>query len=255
MQALSVETIGPALWVRLNRPAVRNAFNPEMIAELASVPQMLTPDVRAVVLCGEGPVFSAGADLNWMQESLNYSREQNLEDARKLAHMLLALDRLPVPLVGMIHGAAMGGGVGLVSVCDYAIAHSETLFSFSEVKLGIVPACIAPFVLRKIGPGYARSLFTTAERFNATRAYEIGLIHQVASTSEALRELTEKKIQEIASCGPGAIRHAKQLIFNLLAQPDEQQLEMMAQLLADVRVSPEGQEGLSAFLAKRKPNF
>jgi methylglutaconyl-CoA hydratase len=190
-----------------------------------------------------------------MRESLGYTREQNLHDARNLARMLLALDRMPVPLVGMIHGAAMGGGVGLVSVCDYAIAHADTQFSFSEVKLGIIPACIAPFVLRKIGPGHARALFLTGERFTAARAYEIGLVHQIAPTPGELRELTEKKLQEIASCGPNAVRLAKELVFDLLAPDDTSQLGMVAERLADVRVSPEGQEGLRAFLEKRKPNW
>lgn len=252
---LSVETQGKFLWAKLNRPDVRNAFNPQMIAELAALPQQLTPEIRAVVLHGEGTVFSAGGDLNWMRQSLDLDQAQNFEDAMNLARMLVALDRMPVPLVGMIHGAAMGGGVGLVSVCDYVVAHVETQFSFSEARLGIIPACIAPFVLRKIGPGHARALFITAERFSAQKAYDIGLVHQIAQTPEELRSFTETRLQDIAACGPQAARMAKQTIFDLLAQPDDQQLILMAERLASIRVSEEGQEGLRAFLEKRPPKW
>ncbi|HSE39637.1 MAG TPA: enoyl-CoA hydratase-related protein [Acidobacteriota bacterium] len=255
MQTITAEIKDSVLWCRLNRPELRNAFNPQMIAELTAIPEMISNEVRAVVLSGEGNVFSAGGDLNWMRQSLNLSREENLDDALKLANMLLALDRLPVPLVGMIHGAAMGGGIGLVSVCDYVIASVDTIFSFSEVKLGIIPACIAPFVLRKIGPGHARALFTTAERFNANKAYDIGLIHQVASNRDELQQLTEKKVQEIKECGPNALRIAKKIIFDLLEPDDNKQLQFVAEILAGVRVSEEGQEGLMAFLEKRKPEW
>jgi methylglutaconyl-CoA hydratase len=254
-QTISVEIKDSVLWCRLNRPELRNAFNPEMIAELATLSELISEEVRAVVLSGEGNVFSAGGDLNWMRQSLNLSREENIDDAMKLANMLLALDRLHVPLVGMIHGAAMGGGIGLVSVCDYAIASTDTIFSFSEVKLGIIPACIAPFVLRKIGPGHARALFTTAERFHADKAYDIGLIHQIASNRDELLQLIEKKVQEIKECGPNALRIAKKIIFDLLNPDDSQQLKFVAEVLAGVRTSEEGQEGLMSFLEKRKPNW
>jgi methylglutaconyl-CoA hydratase len=170
--------------------------------------------------------------------------------------MYLALDRLPVPVIGMIHGVAMGGGAGLVCICDYVIAVQGTLFSFSEVRLGIVPANVAPFVIRKIGPGHARSLFTTAERFDTQKAFQIGMVHQIAEHLESAEELTHKKLQEIAQCGPNAIKAAKNLIFELLcARDDEAQLNMAAELLASVRVSEEGQEGLRAFLEKRKPKW
>ena len=252
-ETIVVEQKNSALWVRLNRPEVRNAFNPTMIAELISIPNLVSSNVRAVVLSGEGNVFCAGADLNWMRQSLGLKREQNLEDAQRLADMLLALDRLRVPLVGMIHGAALGGGVGLVSVCDYAISTGDTVFSFSEVRLGIVPACIAPFVIRKIGPGHARALFTTAERFDTKKAYDVGFIHQVASGRDELLQLTTKKVEEIKECGPNALRIAKNIIFDLLAPDDRKQLQMAAEVLAEVRVSEEGQEGVHAFLEKRRP--
>ncbi len=252
-ETILVEQKDSLLWVRLNRPESRNAFNPTMITELTSIPKLISSDVCAVVLSGEGHVFCAGADLNWMQQSLDLKREQNLEDAQRLANMLLALDRLPVPLVGMIHGAALGGGVGLVSVCDYAIGTGDTVFSFSEVRLGIVPACIAPFVIRKIGPGHARALFTTAERFDTKKAYDIGLIHQVASSRNELLQLATKQVEEIKKCGPNALRIAKNIIFDLLAPDDRKQLQMAAEVLAEIRVSQEGQEGVRAFLEKRRP--
>lgn len=252
---IQLETRGQFLWCGLNRPEVRNAFNPEMIAELASLPAAIGPGIRGVVLYGEGAVFSAGGDMNWMRKSLDLSREENAEDAMKLAEMLKALSTLPVPLVGMIHGAAMGGGLGLVSVCDYAIAQIDTQFSFSEARLGIIPACIAPFVLRKIGPGHARALFTTAERFSAQKAYDIGLVHRLAQSPEQLPELTEKTLQDIAACGPNAVREARRLLQELQPAIDESLLRMVADRLASIRVSEEGQEGLLAFLEKRQPRW
>jgi methylglutaconyl-CoA hydratase len=252
-ETLNIQHRESTLWLELNRPEVRNAFNPKMIEELTTIPQLLNKDVRAVVLSGAGKSFCAGADLNWMKHSLDLNRAQNLEDAQRLADMLLALDRLPVPLIGMVHGAALGGGVGLVSVCDYVVAVSDTQFSFSEVRLGIVPACIAPFVIRKIGAGHARALFTTAERFNAKKAYDIGLIHAVVSNNDELMEFTSKKIEDIKECSPNALRTAKKLIFDLVTTDDRKQLQMVAEVLAEVRVSEEGQEGVRAFLEKRRP--
>jgi methylglutaconyl-CoA hydratase len=253
---LSIEKLDSVSWCKLNRPEVRNAFNSEMIAELTHFARNLDREVRAVVLLGEGPVFCAGGDLRWMQQSLEMDREQNRQDARRLAEMYFALDRLHVPLIGSIHGAAFGGGAGLVCVCDYAIAQTGTKFSFSEVRLGIVPACISPFVLRKIGPGYARSLFLTAERFEAQRAYEIGLVHRIAASPEEAQDLVKEKIQQVLECGPEAIGHTKNLLFELLfASGDEEQLNRAADLLASVRISEEGQDGLRAFLEKRKPRW
>lgn len=253
---LLVEAKDGVVYVRLNRPDVRNAFNPEMIEELTLVPENLPQGTRAVVLSGEGSVFSAGGDLNWMRTSLDLSQEQNLEDATRLAYMLFALDRIHVPLIGRIHGAAMGGGVGLVSVCDYAIASQDTMFSFSEAKLGIVPACIAPFVIRKIGMGHARALFTTAERFNARKAYDIGLVHHVTDTEAQLSDAVGGVLKNVLECGPNAVKIAKNLIFDLRTiNDDHDQLKEVAALLSEVRVSEEGQEGLRAFLEKRKAGW
>jgi methylglutaconyl-CoA hydratase len=251
-----VEEQDSVLHCKLNRPDVRNAFNAEMISELTHFAQSIPKDVRCIVLQGEGNVFCAGGDLRWMQQSLNMNRDQNREDAQRLARMYFLLDRLPVPLIGLIHGAAFGGGVGLVCVCDSAIAVEGTLFSFSEVRLGIVPACISPFVLRKIGPGHARNLFTSAERFDVRKACDIGLIHEKAATLEEAREILNKKLSQILECGPEAIRHTKNLLFEMLfASDDQTQLDRAADLLAMVRTSDESQEGLRAFLEKRKPRW
>ncbi len=253
---IAVETKNSVLWCTLNRPAVRNAFNPEMIAELTAFASEIPDDIRAVVLCGEGPAFCAGADLNWMKQSLQLNKSENLKDAQRLAAMLQTLDQIPVPVIGTIHGTAMGGGIGLVAVCDFAIATEGTYFSFSEVKLGILPACIAPCVIRKIGPGQARALFMTADRFSATRAQEIGLIHQLAVDQDEAIRIVEAKLLQILECGPQALRLAKKLILDLLWSANAQaQLQMAADLLATVRVSEEGQEGLRAFLEKRKPDW
>jgi len=253
---LLIEKKDSVLFCKLNRPEVRNAFNAEMIEELTKFAQSVEKDARCVVLQGEGPLFCAGGDLRWMQQSLKMNLEQNRDDAQRLAQMYLAIDRLPVPVIGVIHGAAFGGGGGLVCVCDYAIVVEGTQFSFSEVRLGIVPACISPFVLRKIGPGHARALFTSAERFDGRKAYEIGLIHQIVATREESLQALEKKISQILECGPAAIRHTKALLFEMLfASDDKQQLNRAADLLAAVRTSEEGQEGLRAFLEKRKPRW
>jgi methylglutaconyl-CoA hydratase len=255
-KTLAIEVRDSVVWCKLNRPGVRNAFNPEMIRELTDCTSEINSGTRAFVLQGEGPVFCAGGDLNWMKESLELSKAENLEDAKRLAGMLAGLDGIPVPVIGIIHGAAMGGGIGLVSICDYSVAVEGTQFSFSEMKLGIVPACIAPFVIRKIGPGHTRALFATADKFSAKRAFEIGLVHQVVADLEEAYRLVEQKLQQILECGPQALGLAKKLIGDLLWSVNaEAQLSLAAELLASVRVSEEGQEGIRAFLEKRKPGW
>jgi len=255
-QTIAIEVRDSFAWCKLNRPDVRNAFNQTMIEELTDFAKQITTEIRAVVLYGEGPVFCAGGDLNWMQRSLELNHQQNQEDATRLASMYSSLDQIPAPVIGLIHGAAMGGGVGLVCICDYAIAVRGAQFSFSEVRLGIVPACIAPFVLRKIGPGAARALFTTAEKFDTTHALRIGLVHELAENLDEAKTIAAKKLEQISQCGPNALRIAKQLIAQLVAiNNEEEKLRYVAELLATVRVSEEGQEGLRAFLEKRKPSW
>lgn len=249
------------LTIALNRPDVRNAFNETVIAELAQAfgKDALDPKVRAVVLRGRGPVFCAGGDLNWMRSAIDCSFEENLDDTRKLARMFDLANQCPKPVIGAIHGAAIGGGVGLVSICDIAIAVSNTQFSLSEVRLGIVPACIGPFVISKIGASHARGLFVSAERFQANKAKEIGLVHEVVPDEAALDGAIERVLANVLQCGPSAMAVAKKLVLDL-SWPEKRQsmpdcLEYVAKTLAEVRISSEGQEGVRAFLEKRKPGW
>jgi methylglutaconyl-CoA hydratase len=206
--------------------------------------------VRAIVLSGDGKVFCGGADVHWMRASLELSEEDNLEDARRLSRMLRAIDRCPKPVIGRIHGAALGGGAGLVAVCDVAIASDETVFGFTETKLGILPAVISPFALAKIGVSHARALFLTGERFDAARALAIGLVHEVV-TPERLDPAVERILREIASAGPTAVAAAKALIPQIAAASYDETLDLSARAIARQRTSPEGQDGLRAFLERR----
>jgi methylglutaconyl-CoA hydratase len=253
------------LSVTISRPDIRNAFNEVMIAELTAVceKEAVRPEVRLIVLRGEGAVFCAGGDLNWMKKSVELDLQANLEDTRKLTKMFRLLNECPKPIVGQIHGAAIGGGVGLVSICDIAIASQETQFSLSEVRLGIVPSCIGPFVIAKIGASHARSLFVSAERFLAPRAREIGLVHEVAASPKELQAAVERVVSNMLQCGPQAMATAKRLILDLswperresVARGGSDYCEYVSKTLAELRVSPEGQEGLKAFLEKRHPSW
>jgi methylglutaconyl-CoA hydratase len=245
----------------LNRPEVRNAFNEELIEDLKNAFQAAAAqeDIRVIVLRGNGPVFCAGGDLNWLKKGAQQTYQENLEGTRSLAQMFAILNECPKPVIGAIQGAAIGGGVGLVSICDIAIATNETQFSLSEVKLGIVPACIGPFVVAKIGASHARGLFISAERFQGQRAKEMGLIHEVVPDQGALEKAIEKMISSLLKCAPKAMAVAKQLVLDL-TWPErrarlEDPLDSVAKTLADVRLSKEGQEGVHAFLEKRKPEW
>jgi methylglutaconyl-CoA hydratase len=245
----------------LNRPQVRNAFNADMIDDLLHVftTEVVKKEIRLVVLQGAGSAFCAGGDLSWMKRSIDYSYEENLAETRKLVKMFAAMNECPKPLIGVVHGAAIGGGVGLVSVCDIVLAVADTQLSLSEVRLGIVPACIGPFVVSKIGASHARGLFMGAERFTAQKGKDIGLIHEVVATTTELKHLLEQTLERMLQCGPHAMAAAKKLVLDL-TWPErrsrcEDCYESVAQILADLRVSPEGQEGLRAFLEKRKPNW
>jgi len=208
MSTLTISTAGPVVTVSLNRPQARNAFDEHLVAELAAwASAPLPPQVRVAVLRGEGKVFSAGADLTWMSKMVAYSHEENVRDARAVSAMFLALDALPVPLVGRVHGAALGGGAGLASVCDIVVAADNAVFGFTEAKLGILPAVISPFALAKIGRSAARELFLTAARFSAERAREIGLVHAVVPESE-LDAAVEGYVRELTSSAPGAVAAA-----------------------------------------------
>jgi methylglutaconyl-CoA hydratase len=240
----------------LNRPQVRNALNAEMIEELtawaAGVHQQR--ELRAAVIAGAGPSFSAGADITWMASTIAYTHEQNLADAAALSRLFLALDTLPVPLIGRVQGAALGGGSGLAAVCDIVVAEEQAIFGFTEVKLGILPGVIAPFVLAKVGRSAARELFLTGMRFSAARAREIGLVHRVVPAA-ALDDAVAGYLTEILMAGPEAVAAAKGLIAEVWDLPSAQAHTSAAEAIAARRVSSEGQEGLRAFLDKRKPRW
>jgi methylglutaconyl-CoA hydratase len=247
---------GAVEYVTLNRPDVRNAFNSNLITELAAWAAAIAADrtVRAVVLAGAGRMFCAGADVAWMAETVTYTEEQNLHDAQAMSSMFNAIDTLPVPVIGRVHGAALGGGAGLACVCDVVIADENTIFGFTEVKLGIIPAVISPFALAKIGRAAARELFLTGARFSAIRAKEIGLVHAVVPAAE-MDDAVERFVQEFLSAAPGAIAAAKALIPEVWGRSRDEGQAITAKAIAERRVSPEGQEGLRAFLEKRSPRW
>ena len=243
MASLRIERDGPVLRVTLARPERRNAFDAGLITELAEA-FVDVGRARAVVLAGEGPSFSAGADVDWMRSSVDLSFEENVADANALRRMLEAIDSCPAPVVARVQGHALGGGCGLVACSDVAIADTGAVFAFSEVKLGIIPAVISPFALARIGPAAARRYFLTGERFNAETALQIGLVHEVAPDLDAA---VEHVVAELLSAGPKAARWAKRLVRE---RPDGPET---ARWIAERRTSDEGQEGLRAFLEKRKP--
>lgn len=246
MAALRSEQAGDVLRITLSRPELRNAFDAALIQELTEAFSGVGDDVRAVVLAGEGPSFSAGADVEWMRAAAGLSYEENVADARRLRKMLETIDSCPAPVIARVQGHALGGGCGLVACSDIAVAHPDTQFAFSEVKLGIIPAVISPFALAKIGASAARRYFLTGERFGAATALRIGLVHEVSGD---LDEVVERLLGELRSAGPEAVRHAKKLV---LERPDGLGTERR---IAQRRTSEEGQEGLRAFVEKRQPSW
>jgi methylglutaconyl-CoA hydratase len=242
MDALRIERDDDVLRVTLARPETRNAFDERLIEELAEA----FVDVgtsRAVVLSGEGTSFCAGADVEWMRRSAELTLDENIADANALRRMVEAIDRCPAPVVSAVHGHAFGGALGLVAASDIALAHDATVFAFAEVKLGIIPAVISPFVVRKIGESAARRYFVTGERFDAPTALRIGLVHEVTGDVEGA---VERVLGELRTAAPRAARHAKRLV---LEQPDGPET---ARRIAERRVSEEGQAGLRAFLAHER---
>jgi len=257
-QFLKTSREGPVERLTLNRPDVRNAFNAEMIAELAAWAAGLQrhPDgVRAVVIGGAGKTFCAGADAAWLAKIASHSELENVRDATATSQMFRALDELPMPVIGRVHGAAIGGGAGLAAVCDIVVAAEHAVFGFTEVKLGIIPAVISPFVLAKIGPSAARELFVTGARFPAARAYKMDLVHAVVPEVD-LDDTIDRYVAEILAGGPEAIAAAKALIRDVSrAHGADDASAVTAKALASRRASAEGQEGLRAFLEKRKPRW
>jgi methylglutaconyl-CoA hydratase len=243
--ALRIERDGDVLRLTLARPETRNAFDAALIAELAEA----FVDVgksRVVLLAGDGPSFCAGADVEWMRASVDLDYEANVADANALRGMLDAIDRCPAPVLARVQGHALGGGAGLVACSDVAIAETGAVFAFSEVKLGIIPAVISPYALAKIGPSAARRYFVTGERFDAATALRIGLVHEVADDLDAA---VDRLLAELRSAGPKAARHAKRLVLDRPDGPDT------ARRIAERRTSDEGQEGLKAFLERRRPSW
>ena len=242
--------------VTMRRAAVHNALNTQLAQDLQAAFTDLLADTRlhAVVLTGDGPSFSAGADLSMMKEAATFSQEQNLSDALRLADLFDTINSFPCPVVGRVNGTAMGGGVGFIAVCDIVIAAENARLAFSEVKLGIAPAVISPYVVRKIGEGHARVLFATGERFSAARAREIGLVHTVVQLEE-LDAAVEKTLKELLRSGPQALRACKQLALHVGQMDHDSARKYTAEVIATLRVSDEGQEGLRSFLEKRDPNW
>jgi len=257
-ETLSCTRQGDVLTVALNRPDVRNAFNDKLIAEGIELFESLARDtegVRAIILRGEGKVFCAGADLNWMSKMVSYTREENVADSSKLARLFAVMNEVPVPLIGRIHGAAIGGGVGLVAVCDIAVATADTKFGLSEVKLGILPAVISPYVIAKIGHSHARALFFTGERFEAERAARIGLIHSVVPDEAGVDAEVNRVVGELMTSGPEAVKACKGLVFAVTGKDPEAAVPYTIDAIAERRVSPEGQDGMQAFLRKEKASW
>ena len=251
---IAVERLGNVATLTMDRAEARNAFNAEVIARLHAAFREIAADagVRVVVLTGAGAAFSAGADIRWMQESIALTHAENERDARALAAMLAAVDRCPKPVVARVNGAAFGGGAGLIACCDLAVCAETAQFAFSEVRLGLTPATIAPFVLRKIGASHARALFLTGERFDAVRAREIGLVHHVVPAA-ALDTAVRAQVEMLLHGGPAALAAAKELVQELPGMAAGEQRAYTAAAIAARRTSAEGQAGLRAFLARRPP--
>ena len=258
-QHLTIERDGAVEHLTLNRPNVRNAFNEHVIAELTAWAAQAREsaarhDIRAIVIAGAGKVFCAGADVTWMAKTVHYTEDENLRDAMAMSRMFAAIDELPVAVIGRIQGAALGGGAGLAAVCDIVVAEDAAVFGFTETKLGILPAVISPFALAKIGQAAARELFLTGSRFSAVRAKEIGLVHHVVAAAE-LDAAVNRHVEDVLSAGPEAVAAAKALIPTVWGRPIAEAMPITAAAIAARRVSPEGQEGLRAFLGKRKPEW
>ncbi|HEX5078014.1 MAG TPA: enoyl-CoA hydratase/isomerase family protein [Geminicoccaceae bacterium] len=257
LSCLREQRDGGVVWLTLNRPEIHNAFDDRQIAELTDALEHLARDdgVRAVVLTGAGSSFSAGADLNWMRRTATYDEAENLRDAKALAGLMKTLNELPRPTVARVNGAALGGGTGLVACCDVAIASQQAVFGTTEVRLGIIPAVIGPYVIAAVGVRQARRLMLTGERISAAHAARIGLVHEVVPP-ERLDAAVEEVVSHLLKGGPHAIAAAKRLARDLAGRPIDQALiDDTARRIATLRVAPEAREGLGAFLEKRRPGW
>ena len=257
MAALHISQQGSVLTIALNRPEVRNAFNDEVIQELTHAFHALgqRTDVRAVVLAAVGPAFCAGADLNWMRRMADYTRAENVADAGALAAMLHAIYTCPQPIIARIQGDVYAGGVGLVAVCDMAVSIDSATYCLSEVKLGLIPATIGPYVMRAMGARAAHRYFLTAEKFDAAEAHRLGFVHAVVPAA-LLDAKVDELVQSVVSAGPAAVRACKGLLHEVAEQEINAALiARTVDAIADIRTSPEGREGVQSFLQKRKPHW
>jgi methylglutaconyl-CoA hydratase len=257
MNHLLIDVAGHVATVTLNRPEVRNAFNDEVILEVTQAFTELGArgDVRCIVLAANGPAFCAGADLNWMRSMADYTRAQNLEDAGRLASMMRVVYECPKPTIAKVQGDVYAGGTGLVAACDMAVSVDTAGYCLSEVKLGLIPATISPYVVRAMGARAAHRYFLTAERFDAAEALRIGFIHELVK-AEALDAKVAELAQALVNAGPEAVRLCKKLVQDVAGQPITPGLvKMTVEGIADIRVSAEGREGVQSFLQKRKPNW
>lgn len=255
-QAIVIERQGPIGLVTLNRPERHNAFDDALIAELTEALRAMEADdsVRVVVLSGTGKSFSAGADLGWMKRMAGYSKDENVRDAMGLGALMRTLANLAKPTIARVHGAAYGGGVGLVACCDYAVALQTATFSFSEARIGLIPAVISPYVVAAIGARAAKRYFLTGERFEAAEAWRLGLVSEIAVGDEDLDEKVGATCSKLLEAGPVAQREVKELLRAVAGKPIHGELiQDTAERIARVRASPEGREGLTAFLEKREP--
>jgi methylglutaconyl-CoA hydratase len=251
-----IEVIDKAHGVKevwLNRPELHNAFNAQLIEEMIGLFESFKQE-RLIILSGRGQSFCAGADLNWMKAMKNYSAEENFQDSKRLARMFSAINECDVPVIGRINGHALGGGVGLVSVCDYVIAHAEALMGFTEVRLGLIPAVISPYCISKIGESQARAWMLSGDRFSAQTAQSMGLVHEVVSSQEELEIRTQETVRKFLAAGPQAAREAKKLIRGVMKNLKAAE-DFTCQMITERRVSDEGQEGMRALLEKDKPNW
>jgi methylglutaconyl-CoA hydratase len=256
MTSLAIERQGPLGLITMNRPERHNAFDDVLIAELTEALRSMEAEdgIRVVVLSGAGKSFSAGADLNWMKRMAGFSKEENERDAMAMGALMRTLAHLRKPTVARVQGAAYGGGVGLVACCDVAIATQAATFSLSEAKLGLIPAVVSPYVIAAIGERAARRYFLTSERFDAAEAWRLGLVHDMASTEDDMDEKIGTVVDVMLTCGPVAQREAKELIRAVAGKPLTSELmQDTAARIARLRASPEGREGVAAFLEKRRP--
>jgi len=253
---VTLSSEGAVARLTLSRPEIHNAFDERLLAELTDAAKTLADDrsVRVVVLAGAGKSFCAGADLDWMRRMAGFTEEENRADAMGLARCLRALFELPQPLVGRVHGPVIGGGMGLVAVCDIVFAVPQAVFGFSEVRLGLSPACIAPYVVRRLGESACRRLFLTGERFDGTEAHGIGLVHRLVAPGDLDREL-DSLVRLLLANGSVAMASCKELLRRVPGIPLDEAGPYTAEVIAGLRAGDEGKEGVNAFLERRKPRW